>query len=69
MSIWCKFWYLLTKNHCYGIKNTNTELIPKSIFKGTNADGSKFTVNEWSPNSIGNTPDMIGCSGVMRHVS
>jgi hypothetical protein len=32
----------------------NTELIPKSIFKGTNADGSKFTVNEWSPNSIGN---------------
>jgi hypothetical protein len=47
------------------IKNTNTELIPKSIFKGTNADGSKFTVNEWSPNSIGNTPDMIGCSGVI----
>lgn len=27
---------------------------PKSIFKGTNADGSKYTLREWDANSIGN---------------
>jgi hypothetical protein len=27
------------------IKNTNTELIPKSIFKGTNADGNSLLMN------------------------
>ena len=30
------------------------DLIPKSIFKGTNSDGTTFKVNEWSPDSIGN---------------
>jgi len=27
---------------------------PKSVFKGKNADGSKFTMEEWDFNSIGN---------------
>lgn len=30
------------------------DLIPKSIFKGTNSDGTTFKVNEWSPDSVGN---------------
>jgi hypothetical protein len=37
-------------------KNTNTELIPRSIFKGKNSDGTTFTANEWVPDSIGNLP-------------
>ena len=37
-------------------KNTNTELIPRSIFKGKNSDGTPFTANEWGPDSIGNLP-------------
>jgi hypothetical protein len=37
-------------------KNTNTELIPRSIFKGKNSDGTSFTANEWAPDSIGNLP-------------
>jgi hypothetical protein len=36
-------------------KNTNTQLIPRSIFKGKNSDGTSFTANEWSTNSIDNT--------------
>lgn len=35
--------------------------VPKSVFKGTRADGSKFTVNEWDANSIGN----LGGSGLV----
>jgi hypothetical protein len=46
-------------------KNTNTELIPRSIFKGKNSDGTLFTVNEWAPNSIGNAPDIAGCSVII----
>ena len=34
--------------------------IPKSIFKGTRADGSKYTVKEWDANSIGN----LGGTGI-----
>jgi len=30
------------------------DFTPKSIFKGTNSDGTTFKVNEWSPDSIGN---------------
>lgn len=30
------------------------DLIPKSIFKGTNSDGTTFKTNEWNPDSVGN---------------
>jgi hypothetical protein len=46
-------------------KKTNIELIPRSIFKGKNSDGTSFTVNEWAPNSIGNAPDMTGCTVII----
>jgi hypothetical protein len=30
------------------------DLIPKSIFKGKDSDGTTFKVNEWNPDSVGN---------------
>ena len=33
--------------------DSNNFFTPKSIFKGTNADGSKFKVTEWEAGSIG----------------
>lgn len=34
-------------------KDSDKFFMPKSIFKGTNADGSKFKVTEWEAGSIG----------------
>jgi hypothetical protein len=34
-------------------KDSDKFFTPKSIFRGTNADGSKFKVTEWEPGSLG----------------
>ena len=36
------------------MSTSNEFWIPKSVFKGVNADGSKFSATEWNFNSIGN---------------
>jgi len=39
---------------------------PKSVFKGTNADGSKFTVKEWEWGSLGSgMPGLGGVVGIL----
>ena len=43
------------------MSNNNNFFNPKSVFKGTNADGTKFKMAEWDANSIGN----IGGGGLI----